>query len=79
MDEERLRLHPHVPGRGGVQDEGDVVKVVVLDAAGSTGAMFKYREVPLPDREGNWNSLRESRNLYERILILSEFAQLSYA
>ena len=43
MDEERLGLNPHVPGRGGVQYEGDVVKVVVLDAVGSTGAVVQYR------------------------------------
>ena len=51
VDEECRGLYPHVPGRRGVQDEGDVVEVVVLDAAGATGAMFQYREVPSSDWE----------------------------
>ena len=70
VPEECRGLHPHVPGLGGVQDEGDVVEIVVLDAAGATGAMFQYREVPSSGWEGNRNSLRKSHNLLEGVLLL---------
>ena len=68
-DEERGRLDPHVAGRGGVQDEGDVVEVVVLGAAGATRTLGQQRLLPLVGTRSIW-LVKTCKNLHLILIVM---------